>query len=75
MKCPMHGNDDDSFLFPFLHLDFTNIPTGWSWGTDKNQIHGGFEHDIIKVGYLMEVLVTWMSIRTSLRDIYTAASQ
>jgi len=33
----MHGNDDDGFLLPFSHPDFTNIPTGRSWGTDKNQ--------------------------------------
>ncbi len=48
---------------------FTNIPNRQSWGIDKNHIHRGVYHDVIKVGYLMEVLVTWTLIRTTLSFI------
>jgi len=41
------------------------------WTLDKNQFGRGLRSDIIKAGYLMEVLVTWMSIRTSLSFTFT----
>jgi len=61
----MCNSDDDVFSFlPY----FTNIPTRWSCGFNKNHIGGGFGHDIIRAGYLMEVLITWTSIKTSLNS-------